>query len=623
MERSEPTLFPEWLRSTGSVTGGGSSAHHSASIASHSDGPSLAHHTRNRTSKSTSDFDAPRSAFLDRTSSSNSRRSSSNGSAKHPYSSFNRSHRDKDREKEKERSSFVDHWDRDCSDPLGSIFPSRVEKDMLWRSQSMISRKQGESLPRRVAVDSKLCSNSNHNGNGVLSGGGIGSSMHKAVFEKDFPSLGTEERQGVPDIGRVSSPGLSTAVQSLPVSSTALIGGEGWTSALAEVPTIIGSSSRGSLSVQQTVAATSGSGAPSATAGLNMAEALAQAPSRVSTAPQLSVKTQRREELAIKQSRQLIPVTPSMPKASVLNSTDKSKPKTAVRANEVNVAAKSGQLQPSSLQHANQSLRGGHAKSDASKTSHGKFLVLKPTWENGVSPTQKDIPSPTSNATSKAPDSHLAVTPSVASTSTPLRSPKNLKNIPVERKVAALNLKSGPALERRPSLSQVQSRNDFFNLLKKKTSTSTSTVLPGPGPVISSPTMEKSDEVTREVLSASESPHAAENGDEMTSNGDTCEEVQRFSVVGEGNMSCTATVYPDEEEAAFLRSLGWEENSGEDEGLTEEEINAFYQEYMKLRPSLKVCRGMQPMLSRLSESNVNGLAGASSELSSPDSGSEA
>ena len=254
------------------------------------DGPSLAHHTRNRTSKSTSDFDGSRSAFLERTSSSNSRKISSNGngSAKHPYSSFNRSHRDKDRDKEKERSSFGDHWDRDCSDPLGSIFPSRVEKDKLWRSQSMISRKQGEPLPRRVAVDSKLCSNSNHNGNGVLSGGGIGSSIHKAVFEKDFPSLGTEERQGVPDIGRVSSPGLSTAVQSLPVSSTALIGGEGWTSALAEVPSIIGSSSRGSLSVQQTVAVTSGSGAPSATAGLNMAEALAQAPSRVSTAPQVS-----------------------------------------------------------------------------------------------------------------------------------------------------------------------------------------------------------------------------------------------------------------------------------------------------------------------------------------------
>jgi len=254
------------------------------------DGPLLAHNTRNRTSKSTGDFDAPRSAFLDRTSSSNSRRSSSNGSAKHAYSSFNRGHRDKDREKEKERSNFGDHWDRDCSDPLGSIYPNRLEKDSLRRSQSMVSRKQGEPLSRKVSVESKNSSSNNHNGNGVLSGGGIGSSIQKTVFEKDFPTLGTEEKQGAPDIGRVSSPGLTTAVHSLPVGSTALIGGEGWTSALAEVPTIIGgssSSSTGSLSVQQTVAPASGSGASSAMAGLNMAEALAQAPSRVRTTPQV------------------------------------------------------------------------------------------------------------------------------------------------------------------------------------------------------------------------------------------------------------------------------------------------------------------------------------------------
>ncbi|KAG7980864.1 hypothetical protein I3843_05G205000 [Carya illinoinensis] len=616
MERSEPTLFPEWLRNTGSVTGGGISAHHSASTATHSDGPSLAHHTRTRNSKGISDFDAPRSAFLDRASSSNSRRSSTNGSAKHAYSSFNRNHRDK----EKERLSFRDHWDHDSSDPLGSIFPSRVEKDKLWRSQSMVSRKQGEPLTRRIAVDFKNGSSSNHNGNGVHSGGSVGSSMQKAVFEKDFPSLGTEERQGAPDIGRVSSPGLSSAVQSLPVGSAALIGGEGWTSALAEVPTIIGSSSRGSLSIQHTVSATSGSGALSSMAGLNMAEALAQAPPRVGITPQVSVNSQRREELAFKQSKQLIPVTPSMPKALVLNSTDKSKPKTVVRAMEANVAAKSGQLQPTSLQHVNQSPRGGHSKSDASKTSHGKFLVLKPTWENGVSPTLKDVASPTHNSTSKAADSQLPISPSVASS--PLRSPHHLKNSSLDRKVAALNLKSGSTLERKPSLSQVQSRNDFFNLIKMKTSTNNSTVLQDSGHVISSPTVEKSDVVIGEVVSAPASPHATRIGAEMTSDGDTCDAAQRFSV-GENNMSSSETVYPDEKEAAFLRSLGWEENSGEDEGLTEEEINAFYQECMKLKPSLKLCRGMQPILSKLSESHLTSFGGAPSELSSPHTGSEA
>ncbi|KAI5355394.1 hypothetical protein PRUPE_1G505900 [Prunus persica] len=616
MERSEPTLVPEWLRSTGSVTGGGNSAHHFASSSSHSDVTSLAHHLRNRTSKSISDFDTPRSAFLlDRSSSSNSRRSSSNGSAKHAYSSFNRSHRDKDRDKEKERLNYGDHWDRDCSDPLGNIFTSRVEKDTLRRSQSMVARKQSELLPRRAVIDSKS-SNSNHNnGNGLLSG--VGVSIQKVVFDKDFPSLGTEERPAVPDIGRVPSPGFSTAVQSLPVGSSALIGGEGWTSALAEVPsTIIASSSSGSFPVQPTVAATSGSGTSTAMAGLNMAEALAQAPARARTAPQLSIKTQRLEELAIKQSRQLIPVTPSMPKASVLNSSDKSKPKTAARTGEMNVPAKGGQQQqPSQLHHANQSLRGGPVKSDPPKTSHGKFLVLKPVWENGVSSSPKDVTSPTNNA-SRVANSPLVVAPAVASA--PLRSPNNPKLSPVERKVAALDLKSGSTLEKRPSLSQVQSRNDFFNLLKKKTSMNSSITLPDSGPIISSPTMEKSGELTGEVFSDPASPHAIENGGEVTVNGDSSEEVQRFSDTGP-----SVAVYPDEEEARFLRSLGWDDNPCDDGGLTEEEISAFYDQVLKSRPSLKLCRGMQPKLSTLSESRATNLGGARSDLSSSDSGSEA
>lgn len=248
--------------------------------------PSLSQ-SRNRTSRTTGDFDTSRSAFLDRTSSSNSRRSLSNGSAKHAYSNFNRGHRDKDREKEKDRLNFGDNWDRDSHDPLGKILSNRIDKDALRRSHSMVSRKQGDLFQRRVATDFKTGVNSSHNSNGMSSGMSVGSSIQKAVFEKDFPSLGSEERQGAPEIGRVSSPGLSSPVQSLPIGNSALIGGEGWTSALAEVPNMIGSST-GSVSFQQTVPATSGAGPLSVTAGLNMAEALVQAPSRARAAPQAS-----------------------------------------------------------------------------------------------------------------------------------------------------------------------------------------------------------------------------------------------------------------------------------------------------------------------------------------------
>ncbi|KAK8482695.1 hypothetical protein V6N11_051325 [Hibiscus sabdariffa] len=322
---------------------------------------------------------------------------------------------------------------------------------------------------------------------------------------------------------------------------------------------------------------------PIGISGRNMAEALAQAPSRSHTAPQLSFKTQRREELAIKQSKQLIPVTPSMSKGSVLNSVDKSKGKPAVRTAEINIAVKSGQQQHSLIQHG---------------------------WENGVSsPTQKYVVSPTS-VNSRVTISQHAVGPARNSNS-PILSAGG-------QKVAALNSVAGFTVEKRPS-AQTQSRNDFFNLLKKKTSAKTSADHSDSHPHISSSTSEKS-EVTEEVVSTSLTSHANENGTAATRNGDACQEAQRFADVGVKDMGPVYMIDPDEEEAAFLRSLGWEENSGEDEGLTEEEINAFYQEYMELRPTLKLCRGMQP---KLAESFATNLDGAASELSSSDSGSEA
>ncbi|XP_059631868.1 uncharacterized protein LOC132274574 [Cornus florida] len=614
MERSEPTLVPEWLRSTGSVTGGGNSGHHFAASSMHSDDHSLGHPTRNRSSRSIIDRDTPRSAFLDRTSSSNSRRSStSNGSTKHPYSSFTRSHRDKNRDKDKERSAIGDLWDNDLSDPLGNILISRGEKDTLRRSRSMVSGKQSEVLTRK-ALNLKNGSSNNHNrGNDMPSGGSIVSGIQKAAFEKDFPSLRTDEKQEEPDIGRILSPILSTAVQSLPIGSSGLIGGEGWTSALAEVPKIIGSNSTGTSSIQQSAFATQSPGASSALAGLNMAETLSQAPSRARTTPQLPDKTQRLEELALRQCRQLIPMTPSMPKALVLNSSDKSKPKSAARTNDTNVAAKSAQQQTHSSQLATQSLRGEHVKSDAPKTSAGgKFLVLKPVWENGVSSTAKDVSSPTSNNVSKEANSQLAVAPS--SPSAPVKSPKLSS---VERKAAT----SIATLEKKPTLSQAQSRSDFFNLMRKKTSKNASFNLTDSGTSALSPTVEKSGEVAKEV-NVPVSPCATENGSKVTSNGDTHDDVQTISDVGEKNLCLNGSTYPSEEEVRFLRSLGWEENAGEDE-ITEEEINAFFQECMKKKPSLKVCRGIQPKLAMLTESHASGSSRGSTELNSHKSESEA
>ncbi|XP_059630824.1 uncharacterized protein LOC132273782 [Cornus florida] len=611
MERIEPTLVPEWLRGTGNVSGSGNSAHHLATSSFHSDSIFSPHSTRNRYSRSVRDKDTPRPTYLDRSSSSNSRHSSSNyGSTKHPYSSFTRSHRDKNRDKEKEESVIGHLWDHDCLDPLRNILISRVDRDTLRHSRSMVSRKPGEVFLRRVVDSKNGGSNNQDNRNGMHSGGSIVSNIQKTAFEKDFPSLGSEEKQGAPDIVRVPSPSLSSAVHSLPMGSSGLIGGEGWTSALAEVPTIIGNNSMRTSSAQQTVVATPSSGASSALSGFNMAEALSQAPSRASTTPQLPDKTQRLEELAIKQSRQLIPMTPSMPKPLVPNSSDKSKPKAAARTSETTVAAKNVQQQLHSTQLANQFVRGGQVRSDAPRATHtGKFLVLKPVWENGVSSTAKDVSSPSCNA-SRAANSQLAVAPSAQSA--PVKNPNNQKLSTVERNPIG-------SVEKRPS--QAQSRSDFFNLMRQKTSTN-SPSLPDLGAAVLTPNVEKSGDVIKEV-GTPVSPCVTENGSEVTSNGDTGDEVQRFSDVEEKNSCLSGEIYPNEEEAAFLRSLGWVEDAGEDDGLTEEEINAFYQEYMKQRPSLKVCRGMQPKLSMLSESHASGSSRTSSELSSSESESDA
>lgn len=241
----------------------------------------------------------------------------------------------------------------------------------------------------------------------------------------------------------------------------------------------------------------------------------------------------------------------------------------------MNVVTKSVSQQPSALHMSSQSVRSVNTKVDVPKTS-GKFTDLKSVvWENGASPTSKDVSNPTNYSNSNSVNQHGVAS---AAASTPLRNPNSLKS-PTERKPASLDLKLGSGLDKKHS-SQVKSRNDFFKLIKNKTSTNSSSVLPDSGQLVSSPALEKSGEVNTEVVSPSANPQSLENGAELAINGNAHvhEDLSRISDNDEKDSSLRATLYPDEEEAAFLRSLGWEENSDEDEGLTEEEINAFYQE---------------------------------------------
>ncbi|KAI8026959.1 hypothetical protein LOK49_LG02G02896 [Camellia lanceoleosa] len=506
MERSEPTLIPEWLKGSGSVSGGGTTSHQMTLSSLYSDDHVATKPSRNKSLLNTNDHDIGRPFVADRTTSSYFRRNSSSNSSAHlrSHGSLGRSNRDRDWEKELYDSVIK-------KSQFWKTFSSRFEKDLRRSVDDYWER--GETWPRKVPSDLSNGNKSNPNeSNGLLSG-----------------SSAVSKRQAASEIGRVSSPGLSTATQSLPMGTSGVIGGDGWTSALAEVPVLVGSNGTAG-SVQQAISPTSSSSA-SSTTGLNMAETLAQGPSRVHSTPQ------------------------------VLNPLDKAKPKL-------------GQPQPqpqiSSSHFANHSPRSGPVKSDISRTSSvGKLHVLKPARErNGVSPTARGSLSPTS----------VAVAPSVVG-SAPLRSPGNNPNL--------------------------------------KSMTSPSSAAPDPGLALSLPVSDKSDETGSG--SAPVTPHdgdsplsdsfdrSTEKRNDMNSNGnDNASDRPRESLDdkhqeplnnGKDPSSSSGILYSEEEEAAFLRSLGWEENTGEDEGLTEEEISSFYKEvdeYIKLKPSSRIFQGMQP-----------------------------
>ncbi|CAI9764502.1 unnamed protein product [Fraxinus pennsylvanica] len=631
MERSEPSLVPEWLKNGGSLTSG--------SITSHSESQATSNLARNKSFVHSNGHDSRRSYGSDRTTSSYFHRSSSsNGSGRlSSYSSFGRNHRDRDRERDiydscdKAKPVLGDYRHRDFSDVFGNDLLSKFERDGVKRSQSMISGKRGETWPKKVVTD---LSSASRNDNGLLTEGSPVGSANKAAFERDFPSLGAEGRPVTPEVGRVPSPVLSTAIQSLPIGTSTVIGGEKWTSALAEVPLLVGSDGIGISSLQQSTSSNSSSGTLGTSSGLNMAETVAQSSTHAQTTTQSSAGASRHEELTIKQSRQLIPMTPSMPKTLVLNSSDKQKSKVGQQ-----------HTLASSLP-VSHSPRVAPEKSDVSKTSNvGKLHVLKPVRErNGVSPAAKDISSPTSG--SKILNSSLVVSLS-GSGSAVIRGPPNNPILP------GANHKPVLTVSEKKSTSQAQSRNEFFNLVRKKSLANTSPV-PDPSTANTSPVhdlsianslnipdysttvslslsvsvSDKLGELPEMVASntrAGDTPssiglsesHMSVDRVDSTCNTDACN-WQKYVNNGKERLSVDP-IFPEEEEAALLRSMGWEENADEG-GLTEEEISAYYRDinnkkYINRRPSLKILR-VQPKFLLPRDSQIGTGDGISSGDSS-------
>ncbi|KAL2343747.1 hypothetical protein Fmac_005032 [Flemingia macrophylla] len=335
----------------------------------------------------------------------------------------------------------------------------------------------------------------------------------------------------------------------------------GLTSTSHDIPMTVGSSSKARM--HQYNVSTSTSSVTPCKMSLSMAETLAQGP------PQLSASAQKFEELALKQSRLLIPVTPSTPRFLVASSSEKSK-------------VKMGQQQYpfSNSRRPSHSLRGAHPNMDIQKVSSGISLNVSASRElTGVSQAAKD---------NSSPNGRVVLSPVGATRSTSISSPSR-----------SLSNNQTPSawitLEKRPTF-PTQSRNDFFKNLSRKSS------LEKPCsddvPIGISSALEKPEASTRSVTNcpilksrdaSSDDTSSVNILNDYSSLNPENENVSneplylKPSSSGEKQQSSNPFPYPDEEEIAFLRSLGWDESAGDDEGLTKEEIQDFYEKYMKLQ----------------------------------------
>nr|CAD1827061.1 unnamed protein product [Ananas comosus var. bracteatus] len=527
MEKGEPAFKPEWLKSSNGSTSSNASSNHLTGTSSHSNEHGAGISSRNRLPAAVGD--------RDRGLLSSARRSSSLNGKSRAYSSFGRSNRDREREKDLDlldRESRSVLLDNGYNDRFDSLIASRSEKDSLRRG-----------------------------------------TMSNASFEKDFPSLGAEEKNGRLDVGRVSSPGISTPLQSIPLSVTAISGINSWNSVLAEVPKMVGSNGPQSAPTNQVPST------PSTSTGLNMAETVAQAPSRSRNAPQLSVETQRIEELTIRQCKQLIPVTPSTTKSLVSSSSDKLKNKGA-RVGDSTAALKAGQQLSSQPVSA---VPRASVKADTVKLPQGGSFQVLNREKNGISPTAKE------GSSVGKPVSPIGVHPSASVLS--LKSPTNQKPR-VEGKASALPSPQGPFGEKR---SQAKDRHEFFNFIRNKTSNSSGAV-PEAGGVSSSSSL---------VNSGKQSDFSGDNGKDADSvnfkcveNGDCSSEVADGSEQSEcllpDNEDAEPCLEPvDPEEEAFLRSLGWDQNAVVD-ALTKEEIDAFNMKYKERKKPSQPSENISP-----------------------------
>ncbi|KAJ1279639.1 hypothetical protein BS78_04G169600 [Paspalum vaginatum] len=406
-----PAFKPQWLdRPAGA-------ANIWATASSRSDYQGTGGSSRNHSSAHDRDRSSRQSSSRRSSGSNGSRRPDRDGMGK--SRGYNNFARNKDRERgfdSRDRESRSAAADRDDFKSFGSCRPERDRmnraraKADTW-SKGVVSLNNG-SASRNNAISS---SRSDDKSNTVVSTGtftdnsisnaamgtfisnaAVGTSISNAsisnvvskssnaasiTFEREFPQLSSEDKNGRQGISKVPFSSISTPIQNVPRISTS----DGWNSVLADLPLQDDpNKSLPASSLLQNAPSKQSEVAPNSGTTLSMAETVMQAPLRVSTRPQLSIEAQKIEERTWRQLT-LRPLTPPASKSSVLSSL-KTK---GTRLGDPTGPTKAAQQLK--IQSANGSIR-APVKADISKLSQsGSFRILSRD-QNGAAQTAKDCP---------------------------------------------------------------------------------------------------------------------------------------------------------------------------------------------------------------------------------------
>ncbi|XP_062223006.1 uncharacterized protein LOC133921921 [Phragmites australis] len=478
MEQDSHSLKPQWLM-PGVVRAAGA-ANLWASPSPRADYQGNGSSSRNHSSGNDRGHSFRQSSSQRSSSSNGSRRPDWDGMGKPKgYANFGRN-RERDREKgfgSRDREGKSVAADRDGFESFSTC---RSERDRFNRARSkantwnkgVVSLNNGTTSRSNAGVSSSRSNGvvSISESNTIVSTSVISSSASNAsvstsasnvvvstsrsnivgiAFEREFPQLSLEDKNGRQGISEVPSPGISTPIQNVPLINAS----DGWNSVLADIPLLLNDTKKNPAvySVLQTAPSKQTEAVPHSGTALSMAETVMQAPLKISIGPQPSIEAQKIEERTLRQYT-LRPLTPPASKSSVLSY---SKTKGARIGDPSGPSKITQQLK---IQSANGSIR-APVKPNISKFSQsGSFQVLS-REQNGTAHTSKDYPG------------------NPVSPPAPLVSVEPQKKTPASQKfkIATHELPlplQGPCGDRK---SNARDKQRFFEMLRAKSSNGSST----------------------------------------------------------------------------------------------------------------------------------------------------